>query len=386
MYPTMNQLLSTVYDTRASGYFLFNKTKPAKKQTETLYEIENNVANAMKKTLPQEAYTFISDNVDLRNYQNILFTTDRKAYVDNLDIDNLRVIVNSKKINNIRYINKHLRHVNCLLPDAGFYIGRFNDLWERKRNIYKTIGPKLGRLIWFLDFILNRFLPKIKYIGKIYFWLTRGKFHVVSRSEVLGRMIYCGFEVIDTKTIDGITYFIALKTKPPSKHKTPTYHPLITLQRIGKDGKMIGVYKMRTMFPYSEYLQDYVVKMNGYNEYGKPARDFRLTGWGKIFRKLWLDELPQIINFIKGDLALVGVRPLSKARFKELPEEVQEARIKFKPGLIPPYVALNMPDSFGNIEAERIYMAEKVMHPFRTDMKFFFMAVFNVLTGKIRSA
>ena len=92
MYPTMNQLLSTVYDTRASGYFLFNKTKPAKKQTETLYEIENNVANAMKKTLPQEAYTFISDNVDLRNYQNILFTTDRKAYVDNLDIDNLRVI------------------------------------------------------------------------------------------------------------------------------------------------------------------------------------------------------------------------------------------------------------------------------------------------------
>jgi lipopolysaccharide/colanic/teichoic acid biosynthesis glycosyltransferase len=126
--------------------------------------------------------------------------------------------------------------------------------------------------------------------------------------------------------------------------------------------------------------------MNGYNQFGKPANDFRLTGWGKIFRKLWLDELPQVLNVLRGELGIVGVRPLSKARFKELPLEIQKERIKFKPGLIPPYVSLNMPDDKGNIEAERIYMTERMLHPFRTDLKFFLLAVINILSGKIRSA
>lgn len=66
-----------------------------------------------------------------------------------------------------------------------------------------------------------------------------------------------------------------------------------------------------TMHPYSEYLQRYVFEKNSLQEGGKIKDDFRVTYWGRIMRKLWIDELPMFINFFKGDLKLVGVRPLS---------------------------------------------------------------------------
>jgi hypothetical protein len=139
------------------------------------------------------------------------------------------------------------------------------------------------------------------------------------------------------------------------------------------------------MHPYSEFLQDFIVKRNGYNHLGKPANDFRLTAWGKIFRKLWIDEIPQIFNLIKGDLAIVGVRPLSQTRYNQFPEDLKLERIKYKPGCIPPYVSLCMPDAIGNIVAERIYIREMQHRPYFTNVKYFWMAVYNIATNKIRS-
>ncbi|MBS2100586.1 sugar transferase [Carboxylicivirga linearis] len=168
----------------------------------------------------------------------------------------------------------------------------------------------------------------------------------------------------------------------------PGYHQryIIPMMRIGKNGNKLKVFKIRTMYPFSEYLQEYVVGMNGYNTKGKPNNDFRLTPLGRFIRKYWIDELPQVYNLLRGELALVGVRPLSEARFKELPIDIRERRIHYKPGCIPPYVALLMPDSKGNIEAERIYLSEKEKYPHWTDIKYFFKAIFNVLSGKILSS
>ena len=66
--------------------------------------------------------------------------------------------------------------------------------------------------------------------------------------------------------------------------------------------------------------------------------------------------------------------------------EAQEERIKSKPGCIPPYVALCMPDDKGNIEAERIYLRDKKRNPYFTDIRYFFKAVYNIVTNKIRSS
>ena len=92
-------------------------------------------------------------------------------------------------------------------------------------------------------------------------------------------------------------HFILKKAKPPRTDPNPTYGPLIRLKRLGKDGKVIYIKKLRTMHPYSEYLQDYVYQTNALQEGGKFRDDFRVTSWGRILRTLWIDELPQFINF-----------------------------------------------------------------------------------------
>ena len=86
------------------------------------------------------------------------------------------------------------------------------------------------------------------------------------------------------------------------------------------------------MYPYAEYLQDYIVKLNGYSKIGKPANDFRLPIWGKFFRKYWIDEIPQLLNVIKGDMSLVGPRPLA-VKYLSLYNEEQKRRHLVRPGI-----------------------------------------------------
>jgi lipopolysaccharide/colanic/teichoic acid biosynthesis glycosyltransferase len=97
-------------------------------------------------------------------------------------------------------------------------------------------------------------------------------------------------------------------------------------------------------------------------------------------RRYWIDELPQVINLIKGDLKLVGVRPISKRFLQEIPEDLQKLRFLHKPGCIPPYVSLNRSaDVLAVLNAEREYLYEKSRDPYTTDVRYFFKAVYNIV-------
>ena len=138
------------------------------------------------------------------------------------------------------------------------------------------------------------------------------------------------------------------------------------------------------MHPYSEYIQDYIYESQGMKKSGKFENDFRLTGWGKWFRRLWIDELPQLINWLKGDLTLVGVRVLSEHYFNLYPEDLQKLRTQFKPGIIPPYYA-DMPDSFEEIvESERNYLEKKRENNMITDFVYFFKVFNNIIFHNAR--
>ncbi len=196
-----------------------------------------------------------------------------------------------------------------------------------------------------------------------------------------------GFKIMDYKTIDGLLYFVVKKEREPYFDMAPSYGPLYKMNRLGKNGKIIGVYKFRTMHPYSEYLQDYIVNAHGYAQTGKPADDFRIPAWGKVMRRFWLDELPQLINVLKGELKLVGIRPVSERYFQDIPKEMQKLRITQKPGCIPPYVSLNREGNVMSVlNSEKDYLEEKIRNPFFTDTKYFFSAVFNIVFRHKRSA
>jgi lipopolysaccharide/colanic/teichoic acid biosynthesis glycosyltransferase len=230
-----------------------------------------------------------------------------------------------------------------------------------------------------------RIFPKLPITKKIYFWITNGYHRAISRAEALGRLYSCGFEVIDDQVINGQLYFTARKVREPFFDYRPTYGLMIRLKRVGKNGKNIYVNKLRTMHPYSEYLQDYVYQKHSLQEGGKFHKDFRVSTLGRVMRKLWIDELPMLLNLLKGDLKLVGVRPLSQHYLELYNEDFRARRIRYRPGLVPPFYA-DMPKSLEEIQAsEAHYLDAFDKHPLWTDFRYFWKAMYNIVVRNARS-
>ena len=254
-----------------------------------------------------------------------------------------------------------------------------------KRKFFKTYPPYLSRALYLFHFIYARAMAKLPVLKKIYFMTSGGKNRVISKAEILGRLYFCGFKVLVVEEIEENFYFIAKKYTSPSTNKNPSYNFVIKLRRMGLNGEPIFIRKFRTMHPYSEYLQEYIFEHNKLQENGKFKDDFRITDWGRFMRKYWLDELPQLFNYFRGDINLVGVRALSRHYFNLYPKDLQELRLKYKPGLIPPYYA-DMPQSFDEIlQSERGYFSAKENGRFLTDDLYLVRALTNILLRNARS-
>lgn len=337
----------------------------------------------------------ISKEIEIKNF---IESKSRKS-VDDLDIfrlsdsafvnsiaDNSETIINLHKINDIKHVNKYFESINSKLIYGGMLIGCVETSGERKRRILNKFPNFISYPYYTLDFILKRVFPKWSFTKKIYFMITKGRNRVLSTTETFGRLYCCGYEIISQKEINNQLFFAVKKVSNPRFDMHPTYGPLVKMQRVGKDGKIIGVYKLRTMHPYAEYLQEYLFRTNSLKEGGKFDNDYRITSWGKLFRKLWLDELPMLINWVKRDMKLVGVRPLSQQYFNLYPQELKEKRTKYKPGLVPPFYA-DMPKTFEDIVAsEKRYLDEYSRKPVRTDIKYFFRSFYNILIKRARSS
>jgi lipopolysaccharide/colanic/teichoic acid biosynthesis glycosyltransferase len=339
----------------------------------------------LKKTSSQ-AYDWFSLFTDCESPATLVISTTNDFNILNHTAP-FHALINLSRVNDIRYINKFFESVNSKLQNGDTFISCFETFTARRQR--KPIGkiPVLRSIYFNLEFIFMRVFPKVKGLKKIYFLFTRGRNRLLSKAEVFGRLASCGFEIQDYESFGGYMYVVAKKTGEPAFNMNPSYGPLYKMPRIGKNGKIIGVYKFRTMHPYAEYLQDYILKVHGYSETGKPANDFRLTPWGKFLRRYWLDELPQLINVVKGELKLVGVRPISQRYFQDIPKDLQEMRLSQKPGCIPPYVALDRKSSLEEVlQAEREYLQEKIKRPYSTDTRYFFRAIFNIVFRNKRSA
>jgi lipopolysaccharide/colanic/teichoic acid biosynthesis glycosyltransferase len=346
----------------------------------------SHIASYIIQESSEEVLNLINRYFDFSKDNFTILSTTTRFNVMKLAEDCFCCIANLKRTNDIRYINKFFEAVNIKILNEGYFIGCVETKNMRKHRILKKYPPVLNRIYYFFDFLFKRVAPKFNVTKKFYFFLTRGENRVLSKAETLGRLYSCGFDVIETVNIDGLMYFVAQKINKPFRDSNPTYGPLIKLRRIGKNGEFFYVYKFRTMHPFSEYLQAYVYKQHDLQEGGKFKNDFRVTTLGKIMRKFWIDELPMLLNLLKGEMKIVGVRPLSKHYFDLYDDELKQARIKTKPGLIPPFYA-DMPKSLEEIQASEMkYLNAHAKHPFLTDWKYFWKALFNIIFKKARSA
>ncbi len=121
-----------------------------------------------------------------------------------------------------------------------------------------------------------------------------------------------------------VAILIKLESKGPA---------IFAQSRIGLNGKEFKMYKFRSMVQNAEELKEKLAKQNEMSgPMFKMKNDPRVTKVGKFIRKTSIDELPQLLNILKGDMTLVGPRP-------SLPREVEKfeswmlKRLEVKPGL-----------------------------------------------------
>ena len=160
---------------------------------------------------------------------------------------------------------------------------------------------------------------------------------------------------------------------------------IIALPRVGKDGRIINVYKIRTMCPGAQHMQAMVFATNGLEICGKFRDDPRITPIGRVLRKYWIDEIPMLINLLKGDIKLFGVRPISPHYLSLYDPEVKQRRIQYRPGLIPPLYA-DCPKSFAEIQQSEVnYLNAYDRSPLMTDLRYLARVLINILFKQVRS-
>ena len=133
-------------------------------------------------------------------------------------------------------------------------------------------------------------------------------------------------------------------------------------QRIGKNGKPFGLYKFRTMRTDAD--------SDGLLTIGQ--HDHRITRTGYILRKTKIDELPQLLNVIKGDMSLVGPRPEVKM-YVDLYTEEQRKVLEVRPG-ITDYASIKYENESGLLsntdDPNRVYIEEIMPDKIKLNMKY----------------
>lgn len=94
--------------------------------------------------------------------------------------------------------------------------------------------------------------------------------------------------------------------------------------RVGRDGRMFGLLKFATMLKDSPNMGTGTLTLKD---------DPRVLPFGKFLRKTKLNELPQLLNILKGDMSVIGPRPQTRRCFDAFPERSQQVIVKVRPGL-----------------------------------------------------
>lgn len=213
--------------------------------------------------------------------------------------------------------------------------------------------------------------------------MTNPLVHKVLSYQIKNRKLYLPYSfqrfIAFITLITALPFFlmVALIIRIESKGS-----PFYSQNRVGHNGRVFKFYKFRSMYIKSDprYVDVTSLKSDRDGVCKKFYKDPRITKVGRVIRKLSIDELPQLINIVKGDMVLIGPRPA-------LPEEVANydshalQRLSVKPGLTGLWQVSGRADTTfeEQIELDLQYVSEKSL---KMDLKILIGTIPAVLTGR----
>lgn len=216
------------------------------------------------------------------------------------------------KINNL----EEIKNLN-FKPDAIFLLNKFDKRDEiinyaYENNIKVFLSPNF-------DDILIYSSDTINISDKVFFVISKTELN--SEEKILKRFIDILFSIIFIVILFPLFILIPIIIKITSKGRI-----FYIQKRVGENGKIFNLIKFRTMIEGAEEKTGPILSYE---------KDERVYPFGKFLRKTHLDEIPQFINVIKGEMSLVGPRPERPEFFDEIKKRLPQFvyRLKLKPGI-----------------------------------------------------
>lgn len=253
-------------------------------------------------------------------YSIVGFVDDDWHGIDNVEKAGLKVVADFKEFPDFIRLNV-VDEVVILLPMQSFYsqILKIVDVCEL-HGVKTRFFPILSELR--LEKVRTEFFQ-----GEVMITLSSERMH--------------GWRIVAKRIIDltiasaGIIFLLPFFAVIALSIKLSSPGPVFFVQeRIGLNKRRFKLFKFRTMMQDAEQKMS---DMEKYNEVSGPAfkmkNDPRVTLVGKILRKTSIDELPQLLNVIKGEMSLVGPRPLPVRDYERFEKDWHRRRFSVQPGL-----------------------------------------------------
>ena len=190
--------------------------------------------------------------------------------------------------------------------------------------------------------------------------------------DILGGLVGCVLLV-------PITVAVYIARKVLKEDDGPMFYEHL---RYGKDGKKFRIYKFRSMCidadkRLKEYLEQNEEARIEFEENHKLKDDPRITKLGKFIRKTSIDELPQFVNVLKGDMSLIGPRPIVDGEIEKYGEN-KEKFLSVKPGLTGYWAANGRSDiAYEERMKMELYYVDNIS--FKLDIQIFFKTIISVI-------
>ena len=150
-----------------------------------------------------EILNFIRSYVDLLDHDSITISNARSFDFEYSSNDLFSQAILFSSINDIRDIDQFIENVNSSLIKEGLFIGCANSKTYRKEHILKRLPLPFNWIYYSLDFIYKRVFPKVWLISQICEIISKGKNKVLTKAEILGRLVRGGFDIINFKEFCG---------------------------------------------------------------------------------------------------------------------------------------------------------------------------------------